>query len=355
MIASLFRNDAPARWVWAPVVAIGLALTVAPARAIDKQKAAAAMAEKAAQAFESGDAARASDLYYEAWRADPTLVNALYNSARAAQVAGRLEVAEERFGQFVAAPGAEAAQVAKARAWLREIGAARLQVGMAAADAAERQSPAEGYLRWLELAQRHPDEARLWLRAGLCADKAGLKKEAVAALAQARDRAAAGSGDRAVAEARLVALAPSAKPAAEAGPPATRSPAPTPTVAVTAAEPPQRWPWLVAAAGAVVAGTGAVLSMRARADRADFEAKMAPGFAGGKVPGTRAAAQREADEIAGRQTLAAVAGGAGGIVAAAAVAWVLVGQAQPAPAKASWWWSPGWDDEAAVFGVAARF
>ncbi len=313
---------------------------------LDKGKAAAALAEKAAAAFEAGDMAIASDLYYEAWRADPTLLNALYNSARAAQMAGRLEVAQQRFGQFVAAPGAEGAQIDKARGYLREIATAIQQAGIAAAEAAERQSPAEGYLRWLDLAQRNPNDARLWLRTGLAADKAGLKKEAVAALTQARDRSAVGSSDRAVASAKLAELDPPAKPgeaprtapkpaAAASGPPSE------PGVATSAAAP-SKLPWLVAAGGAFVAGVGAALAIRAASDRTTFENKMAPGFSGTKLAGTRAAALEQANDIGSRQTVGAVVTGTGSAVALAGLAWALFGNAPTVPGRTGWWIAPTW-------------
>ena len=94
------------------------------------------MAQQAIRAYESGDHVRAAQLYLNAWRADPKTPSYLYSAARAEQASDQPDRAEAHYREFMGKPGADAALIAKANGFLKDLRQARLNAKAGDADQA---------------------------------------------------------------------------------------------------------------------------------------------------------------------------------------------------------------------------
>jgi tetratricopeptide (TPR) repeat protein len=107
------------------------------ASALDAVKAAANMARKAAAAFEEGDHLKAAGLYLQAYASDPDTPEYIYGAARAEQVGGKLDLAEQHFVAYLAKPNATN-RVENAKKFLGEVRSAKAEQRSSAADTAEK-------------------------------------------------------------------------------------------------------------------------------------------------------------------------------------------------------------------------
>ena len=102
------------RWLGLLLVLLCAAVSL-PALAVDKSKVAEAMAVQAGKAFETGDYARAADLYLNAWRTDANSAF-LYGAARSQHLAGRTDQAKDSYQQFLTAANADPERQKRAHA-----------------------------------------------------------------------------------------------------------------------------------------------------------------------------------------------------------------------------------------------
>jgi tetratricopeptide (TPR) repeat protein len=84
-----------------------------------------ALVAAAKKELDAGNFDRAGELYLQIWQQDASLLVALNNAGRAYQMAGRLEKADELYGLYLKQPHAEAAGIAKVRAYQAELQVAR--------------------------------------------------------------------------------------------------------------------------------------------------------------------------------------------------------------------------------------
>ena len=222
------------------------------------------LANQAHEAYKAGDHNRAAELYFQAHQLDPGDGAFLWASARSLQLAGQFELAEVRFVAFLQLDTADRSLREKATLYLREV-------------------------------------------------RAELARQRLAVVAVKRKE---------VAEVVAPPVAPTPVAVEVVAPPvppivvqAPAAPAPPPAVWS-----PARHGALWTSAAAAVAGV-ALLAVGTW-QRSDFEAAMAPGFAGGKIAGyaDRAAAAQAGDAIALRQNVGAALAAVG--AAGALLAWL---------------------------------
>jgi len=117
-----------------------LLMAARPAPNLGRDKVSASLAAKAAAAYAEGDFPRSAQLYLEAYSAKPDALF-LYGAARAEQLAGELEAAEQHYRKFVETGAAvDPARVETARQKLAEIRGARAEARAREAEAAEKAS-----------------------------------------------------------------------------------------------------------------------------------------------------------------------------------------------------------------------
>ncbi len=123
------QADTAATWGWRRgsliVVAVAcLATSAVPSAAFaaDAGDAALTVSKKAYNAYKAGDYKRAAIMYRAAWHTNPKMLTYLYNSARAAQLAGSLDDAERDYRLYIDKARRDSPEVAKAWHHLGEIG-----------------------------------------------------------------------------------------------------------------------------------------------------------------------------------------------------------------------------------------
>lgn len=331
-----------------------LCAVVRPADAVDKHRAAVSMAQQAAKAFEAGDYLRAIELYRNAWQQDakPAYLWAL---ARAEQLGGMHEKASDHYRQFVKAPGAEAARVPKAQAYLAEIERARIDAAVFEADKAAREGDSGlAAQMYLDALRRDPTRVELTYKAACAEQQSERWQEAAEHFAAYLAVAAPDAPQRAQAQMRLEAARrkaelvprnpqldkPLAAPQAQPGSPVARPSEPGAPGAVTerASQAPTPPPpmglrsqgqtdstlaWSVTGGGALLALSGLVLYITTGNDAQSWQRSVAVG-PDGKIRGlSYDEALAQAQSINLRM---GVAGGLGvvGLASAATGVWLLV-------------------------------
>ncbi|MSP93030.1 MAG: hypothetical protein EXR79_14720 [Myxococcales bacterium] len=292
--------------------------------AVDPAKAAAAMAQKAAQAYEAGDHARAAQLYLEAARTDPKRPEYLYGAARSEQIAGLADKAEAHFKAFAAAPGGDPAMVEKARARIDELRSAGADERGQSAEAALRRGDARLAAQlWVEAANLAPRRPVYRFRAGSALADAGMLDAARPHLERFVAEAPPDAPE--LPRARLLLEAPPPKPAPVAEAPAPKPPAPM-TVVPKSTAPSARttWPaWAAASLGVALGGTGAALFLGALDDRRSLDTALSVRSDAGRIT---ALSYREArdwgDDIAAAKTRASMLVGLGTAATSAGLGWL---------------------------------
>ncbi|MSP92827.1 MAG: hypothetical protein EXR79_13655 [Myxococcales bacterium] len=184
----------------APWLAAGLAawLGVAPvasARAAAptaKSKVVLALIAAAQKEFDAGSFERAGEIFLEIWHQDPSTQPAIYNAARAYQLGGRLERANDLYLELLVAPDMDPALKTKAQAQLDAIKGKR---GERKADEADRAEKAGQYAAaaglWGEAVVLAPTKVQWLLRQARALHLAGQAASALALY----DRYLAGTPD----------------------------------------------------------------------------------------------------------------------------------------------------------------
>lgn len=259
-----------------------------------------ALLNAAQKEFDAGNFERAGELFVEIWKQDKATRPALYNAARAYQLGGKLDKADELFREMLALPGLDPATKAKCDAQLATIAERRSEKKAEAAVAAEsagQVAVAAGL--WADALRLQPGKLAWVLRLARALHLAGQKAEARAAYAQWLAAAPAEAVDRRQVLAWQDELG--SGPAAVApGGQMTQPPAATATVAIPLASHSQ-WPaWTALAVGAVGLGSGGVLLALAKADADALQDRFAKRDGAGRIvgltPGEAATAAGKVDD-----------------------------------------------------------
>lgn len=323
------------------------AVLAVPALAVDGAKAAMSMAKQAAAAYESGDHARAAQLYLEAWRTDPQPAY-LFAAARAQHVGGQADKALERYQEFLTKPGASPELVAKATRYRDELLAQRADAVALDADRARRTGDHALAARlFAEAFKLAPARLALLLQAGVAAHAAGDLAAAETHLSAWLAQAPADAAERAEASVRLHSTQQRAQPVllAAAPTPVTVSTAPSrsmPAIATVTAPRAQGPAWLLVGGGTALLAGGALWYHAQGAERDQLE-HWRTTTVGGKIAGTDAQTYESLRaKVQQAHTVAALAGGVGIAAVGLGVWWLLdapvaVGPG-PVPAGAALAW-----------------
>lgn len=210
-------------------MACALVLGALPAHA-DGARAAAAMAKQAIRAYEAGDHVRAAQIYVNAWRTDPKTPAYLYAAARSEHASDQLERAEAHYREFIVAPGAGAALIAKAEGFLKDLREARsgAKERDAARAARDENWKLAGQL-YLDAYGLAPDRASLLFRAAMANESSGDASLAEGQYREYLRTGGPGAADRKEAEIHLEQLTRKSRPRPE-----TPQPRPPPAIAQVA-------------------------------------------------------------------------------------------------------------------------
>ncbi len=181
--------------------------TSGAAWALDAHKTAAALAARAAKAFESGDMTKAAGLYRDAFQIDATESAYLYGAARAAHTGHDLPHAAQDYEAFLARPDAEPARAQKAKAYLVAL---RAELSTQKATEAEQAVAGGdnllGATLYLEAWRIAPDQPEPLLKAALLERKLTNKSAAIEHLKRYIEMVPAGAPGRGTAETLLAEL-----------------------------------------------------------------------------------------------------------------------------------------------------
>lgn len=285
-------------------------LVALPAVAIDAAKAMNALGQQAAVAYESGDFAKAAELYQKAFRLDPQ-PQFLWALARSEHLAGQLDGAIDHYRAFLANPGAEVARVAKANAYLGDAQADWVKENLRQADAANRAGnftlAAQLYLdvwKSSEAWKLLPSRTDALLKAANAEQQAQKFPRALQHYEEYLQKSPMDAPERTDAQVQMEAIRAR---------PGLADLQPEMTLGQTAPEPP-RWPgWITLGGGVVLLGSGVGVLVLATSDKATFEAdkqKSADGLVHGldyQTATTRASAINQRLAIGGVLTGVGVA------------------------------------------------
>lgn len=310
---------ATCRWSTSALVAALWLMPAGGEASAPKSKVMIALIAGAQKEFDGGNFERAAELFTEIWRQDAGNVVALYNAARASHLAGKLDKADELYGEL-RKPGvldeATAAKVARYADDLRRLRAERIAEQAAAAERSNQFALAAQL--WTQADQMTPKPA--WqLRAARAHHLAGDRDTALAQYDRFLATAAADDAGRVDAQRWQAELRPPkpAAPGAQAGP----------ATVATAAPAARSWgPYAVIGGSALLLGTGLVVLGMAGSDDAALQDKLAKVNANARVDGIRySEATAEAGRIEGQYRLG----------------WVLAGVGAVGGGVGAWWWWRG--------------
>ncbi len=338
--------------LWAGLLAAALATAPCPAIAAGgKGKVVQALIAAAQKEFDAGNFERAGELFLEIYRQDPETRPALYNAARAYQLAGKIDKADELFKELLAIPDLDAGLKGKATTQLELLQQKR---GERKADDADRAEKAGQYGvaagLWGEAIKLVPTKVAWQLRLARALHLGGQPAQAIEAYDKYLAATPESSEDRAQVKAwrdELTRKPEPVKPDSEpvkpepirpepvkADPvkpePAKPDPAPDqpvkPPVVVKPAPAPSRTvPLAVMGGGAALVVVGGVVLGLAASDDAALQQK----FAGsGPISGiSHADAETEAARISRNYTIGWALTGVG-VIGAGVGAWLWMSQPQ---------------------------
>ncbi len=341
------------RWLGV-LIAVLCACVSLPALAVDKVKVAEAMAVQAGKAFETGDYARAADLYLNAFRTDANSAY-LYGAARSQHLAGRMEQATELYQQFLTAANADPERQKRVRDYLAEIEKSKAMALAADADKALRDDPKLAATLYLDAYKRSSARVDWLFRAAVAEQQAGDLPTAQARFEEYLAKAPTEAAERSQAQARLDSIRrklnpqtapepqpevkPEPKPEPKPGPKLEVKPEPKPEpklevkpdvqrppigVEVPAVQP-ARWPgWTLVGTGGVLAVTGLILYLSASSANSQLQTDISATNANGLISGlTHEEATARASSINSQMGVAAGLAGAG-LAAAGVGTWLLL-------------------------------
>jgi hypothetical protein len=161
------------------------------------------MAKTAKSAYDVGDYAKAAHLYFVAYGTCPR-GDWLYSAGRSAHVAGNLDKAIEHYSAYLTADDREPALAEKAKTYLTAVRESRAdELAVVAQKAAAVGDHAVAAATWSAICKLQPARAEFWFKAGVEAQAAGLRADAVLALRMYMDRAPLDALERTSARDRL--------------------------------------------------------------------------------------------------------------------------------------------------------
>lgn len=300
-----------------------------------KSKVVQALIAGAQKEFEAGNFDRAGEMFFEIWQQDPDSRPALYNAARAYQLGGKIERADELFHMLLAIPDLDPVLKTKSQAQLEAVQQKR---GERKADEADRAEKAGQYGAaaglWGEATRLLPAKSQWLLRHARALHLAGQGPQALAAYDQYLAATPESSPDRAQVRAwredlRQKPAEPLQKPvepSVRIAPVATRpTPGALPVKSVIVSEPapaPVVPLAVLGGSGALLIGGVVVLAL-ASGDDADLQAKFVTDKKISANVITHAAAVAEAERISGNYKLGWALTGIG-LVGAGVGTWLLL-------------------------------
>lgn len=337
------------RLLW--ILAAGI-FAMSSASALDRAKVAESLATQAAAAYAEGAFAKSAQLYSEAFNTQPDPLF-LYGAARSAQLAGRLELAEQYYSKFIElGAGADSGRTATAKQRLEEIEIVRAEARAAEADASlKAASPAVAAQLFIEAWTRQKSRTEWLFKAGAAQQTAGNQDEARRLLTQYLAIAPANAPDRPQAVLRLAQLDPrggaveagvkASDPGATAQKPLTGPASAPPADQVTGFNH-RALGWSLLGVGVAALAAGGGVYAWAVADRSSLDKALQPNQAGAIEGLSYDEARQRADSIATRKTVG-LALAAAGIVSTGIGIWQLLdGAATPPRVTAAPWLSgPG--------------
>ena len=216
------------------------------------------LATQASKSFESGDFARASELYLAAWRTDAK-PDFLFGAARSAHLGALNDKAVELYGQFLTTEGADPERQKRAHEYLRELERAKVQSRVAEAERTLHDDPKVAAGLYLDAFKLAPTQFELLFKAAVAEQSAHDLVSAERLLREYLEKAPATEPDRNQAQARLDSMTRKAQESAE--------PKPEPkTVTRTEPLPPPR----------AIEGSGVLVKPGAPDALSDLNARKAP-------------------------------------------------------------------------------
>lgn len=300
------------------LVALALATSPTVALAAGPSKVVTALINAAQKEFDAGNFERAGQLFLEIFKQDATQIAALYNAARGFHLGRRFVKAEELYRQLLALPSTEAPLKAKVEGQLVDIQNQRADVKVEEAVKAEEAGNfALAVQLWGDAVRMGGRKLPWVLRMARAKQLAGQKdaalKEYDAYLAETPEDDK-GRVDAARWRAEIA-------PATYDDVPVPRD---APVVKAVVVEAPSRWPaYATLGGGVALAAAGLGLYVATQGDVSNYDAKMAAS-AGGMVTGwSLQEANAERDRINGRVYVSWGLAGVGAVVAGVG-AWLLV-------------------------------
>ncbi|MBI5609033.1 MAG: tetratricopeptide repeat protein [Deltaproteobacteria bacterium] len=311
-----------------------------------KSKVVQALIAAAQKEFDAGNFERAGELFLEIYRQDPETRAALYNSARAYQLAGKIDKADELFKELLAIPDLDPGLKGKATNQLELLQTKR---GERKADDADRAEKAGQWAAaagmWAEAIKLVPAKTAWQLRLARALHLAGQAAQAVEAYDKYLAATPESSEDRAQVKAWRDELTRKpepepvkpepvkpepvrpepAKPEPAKPEPAKPEKTPTPVIRAPAPAPSRTVPLAVMGGGAALVVVGGVVLGLAAADDSALQEK----FAGtGPISGiSHTEAQAEAERISRNYAIGWALTGVG-VVGAGVGAWLWMSQPQ---------------------------
>ena len=324
-------------------VAMAVALTLAlPAAsmaappAAGKSKVVQALIGAAQKEFEAGNFERAGELYLEIWHQDQETRAALYNAARAYQLGGKIDRADELYRELLAIPDMDPALKAKSQTQLEGVQLKRAERKADEADRAEKSGQyAAAAGLWAEAVRTYPGKMAWLVRQARALHLAGQTANAITAYDKYLASAGEGAADRAQVQAWRQELATKATPVAPKNEPEPDKPAPVqpdnpapgpiattpdaakadgqPTPVPKPVQPPKSEafpivPVAVLSVGGVLTLAGAAIWIKAHGDDSTLQDALSPSHA---AVYTKTQAQTEASRIHGNYVTGGVLAGVG--------------------------------------------
>jgi hypothetical protein len=208
------RKSLPLALLTCLLVLATTAFVVPNALAVDKARIAVTLAQQASKSFETGDFARASELYLAAWKTD-SKPDFLFGAARSAHLGGLADKAVELYGQYLATEGADPERQKRAREYLAELERAKVQSRVAEAERTLRDDPKVAAGLYLDAFKLAPTQFDLLFKAAVAEQSAHDLPASERLLQEYLAKAPANAPDRNQAQARLESMTRKAKENAE--------------------------------------------------------------------------------------------------------------------------------------------
>lgn len=316
-------------------------VTIAPAHAVDKARIAVTLAQQASKSFETGDFARASELYLAAWRTDPN-PDFLFGAARSAQLGGLADKAVEQYQQFLATEGADPERKKRATEYMNELERAKIQARVAEAERVQHDDPKVAAGLYLDTFKLAPKQFELLFKAAVAEQLANDLTSSERHLRAYLQQAPADAPDRNQAQARLDSLVRKSQPLPEKVPEKIPEKQPTVTPEIPPSDPIQapidavptvttpvepekpRWVgWALVGGGAALAIVGLSLYAATTSDIAAYKSSTTTGTGGQITKISQEEAAKQASSINARVGTGWALAGVGAVAAGVGAWWLL--------------------------------